>query len=210
MPEPAPKTAGSMKRITLFLSGVAAGLLLAIAVCCALMPCLAGYLVIATEPVAADAVIVLGGDSDGNRLREAIRLHDGRLVPRLILVNGKKDSWLYVIRKACPDCSLEGRDVVFLEGSVNTLTDLEISLAYCREQRFSKVLVVTSPYHTRRVSCMISDLSGQYAVDAITLSSGNFGKLVAPSGKWWQDSATLETVWLEFGKVLFWEFDDVL
>jgi hypothetical protein len=35
------------------------------------------------------------------------------------------------------------------------------------------------------------------------ISSGDFGQRLAPNGHWWKDRLTMETVWLEFGKILY-------
>jgi hypothetical protein len=37
------------------------------------------------------------------------------------------------------------------------------------------------------------------------ISSGDYGKFIPPNDRWWADRRTLETVWIEFGKILYWE-----
>ena len=134
---------------------------------------------------------------------EGFRACPPPLAPHLILVVAKNKDWEAVIKKSCPDCKLEGRGAILLEGSTDTRTDAEISLKYCRANNLSKILVVTSPYHTRRTQFIFNDIAEN--LNVTVLSSGDYGKLVPPNDRWWTDRRTLETVWLEFGKILYWE-----
>jgi hypothetical protein len=107
-----------LSRIVPFLFGLLLGAITLAAVIAALLLFLPRFLVVPHEPVKADAVIVLGGDSDGSRLRRGVELVDADWAPRLILVGGSKQGWLHVARQYCPECRLEEREVVWLEGSV--------------------------------------------------------------------------------------------
>ena len=163
------------------------------------------YVVVNYKPVQADAVIVLGGDSDGSRLRRGIELVDKGWAPRLIMVSGSKRDWAGRIEKYLPDIQVEAREPIYLEGSVDTRTDAQLSLAYCRKNNLQKVLIVTSPYHSRRSLFVFNDIFAGSGIKTRLLSSGDYGKLVSPDGPWWRHQHTLETVWLEFGKILYWE-----
>jgi uncharacterized SAM-binding protein YcdF (DUF218 family) len=194
-----------LNRIFPFLSGLligAIGLVAAIAVLLLFLP---RFLVVTNEPTPADAVIVLGGDSDGSRLRRGVELVDAGRAPRLILVGGSRQGWLGVAKQHCPDCRLAERQVAWLEDSIDTRTDAQLSLAHGRQEGLQKVLVVTSPYHSRRAQFVFNDLFAGSGIETVLLSSGGYGQLIPPDGRWWRDRTTLETVWLEFGKILYWE-----
>jgi uncharacterized SAM-binding protein YcdF (DUF218 family) len=194
-----------LKKSIPFLTGLLLGALALAAAITLLLLFLPQFLVVTHEPVKADAVIVLGGDPDGSRLRRGVELVDQGWAPRLILVSGSKKGWLHVERRFCPDCRLEKREVVYLEGSVDTRTDARLSLEHCRKEGLQKVLVVTSPYHSRRSQFVFNDLYNGRGVEPAVVNSGGYGRLVPPDGPWWRDRPTLESVWLEFGKILFWE-----
>jgi hypothetical protein len=194
-----------LKKIIPFLTGLLLGTLALTAAITLLLLFLPKILVVTHEPVKADAVIVLGGDPDGSRLRRGTELVDQGWAPHLILVNWDKQGWLHVQRKFCPDCRLEERDAVYLEGSVDTRTDALLSLEHCRKEGLQKVLVVTSPYHTRRSQFVFNDLYAESGIELVVVSSGGYGRLLPAEEPWWRDRLTLETVWLEFGKTLFWK-----
>lgn len=194
-----------MRRIVPFLSGLLVGGVVLAAAVLMLLFWLPRFLVVANQPVAAAAVIVLGGDSDGSRLRRGVELVDQGWAPRLILTSGKMQGWLHLAQKHCPDCRLPEREVVHLADSVDTRTEAQVSLDYCRRSGLRNVLVVTSPYHSRRTQFVFNDIYAGSGIEPVVVTSGSFGRLVPPDGSWWRDRLTMETVWLEFGKVLYWE-----
>jgi len=188
-----------------FLFGTLCGLLLFILLGALTVRFVADFLVVDNEPTPADAIVVLGGESNGTRLLKGLQLHDNKIAPRLILVGRNRQSWDAEIRKLPAGQSLEGREVVYLEKSIDTRTDAQLTRDYARAHDLHTLLVVTSPYHTRRAQFVFNDIFEGADISGVVLSSGDYGNLVSPSGRWWLDRHTLETVWLEFGKSLYWE-----
>ncbi|TLM64502.1 MAG: YdcF family protein [Deltaproteobacteria bacterium] len=194
-----------------FLAGLLAGLLfagVALALTARFLPHL---LVVDDPPAAVDAIVVLGGDSDGSRLRTGLRLLDDKFAPQLVLVaNSGREGWERILKAFCPDCSFAGRPAMFLTGSTDTRTDAQLTLEHCRSAGLRSILVVTSPYHTRRTALVFADIFAGSGIVPQVVSSGSYGRLLPPDGRWWSDRRTVETVWLEFGKVLFWELTPFL
>lgn len=196
----------AMIKLRLFILGTATGLLIAALLVVPTIVYLPHLVTVNHEPSPADAIIILGGDSDGSRLRKGLQLHDEQLALQLILVSGgNSKAWQNVAKKHCPDCNLENREAIFLDGSTDTRTDAQLSLAYCLANNLQTTLVVTSPYHSRRAQFVFNDIFAGSGVSATVISSGDYGRLLSPEAAWWRDRLTLETVWLEFGKILFWE-----
>jgi uncharacterized SAM-binding protein YcdF (DUF218 family) len=194
-----------MKCLRLFILGTLAGLLITTLLFLLTMRFLPQLLVVDNQPANADALVVLGGDKDGSRLRAALKMQDAGLATHLLLTSGNQQIWEYIAKKICGDCVLEGRGAVIIEGATDTHTDAQFTLQYCRTNNFRKILVVTSPYHTRRAQLVFDDIFDDSDITPLVVSSGDYSKLVSPSGRWWSDQGTVETIWLEFGKILFWE-----
>ena len=228
-----------MLRLRPFLLGLLTGVLTSLLLLALTIRFLPNLLVVTSQPTSADAIVVLGGDNDGSRLRMGLKLHDDKYAPHLILVGNSNRAWEATLKKICPDCTLEGRGAILLDGSTDTRTDAQISLAYARAHNLRTLLVVTSPYHTRRSQFIFNDiaeglkdepaeprtgsgtnrqtfekapvLASVFSDFKVTvISSGGYGTLLPPSGHWWADRKTLETVWLEFGKILYWELTPYL
>ena len=195
-----------MIRYRPFILGTLAGLLLATLLIALVVVRLPQLVSVHHDPAAADAIVILGGDSDNSRLRKGLQLHDDQLAPQMILVSGgNSKGWIALAKRHCTDCNLEGRGAIFLDGSIDTRTDAQLTLAYCRENNLQTLLVVTSPYHSRRAQFVFNDILSGSGITATVISSGDYGRLLTPNEDWWRDRTTLETVWLEFGKILFWE-----
>lgn len=194
-----------------FILGSLSGLLLATLLIALVIVRLPQLVSVHHDPAAADAIVILGGDSDGSRLRKGLQLHDDQLAPLLILVSGgNSKGWLALAKRHCSDCNLEGRGATFLDGSIDTRTDAKLTLAHCRTNSLTSLLVVTSPYHSRRAQLVFNDILAGSGITATVISSGDYGRLFSPDDLWWRDRLTLETVWLEFGKILYWELTPYL
>lgn len=200
-----------MTRFRPFLAGVLFGLLCATLLVALVIVRLPQVVSVDNLPAAADAIVVLGGDSDGSRLCKGLKLHDEQLAPRLVLVSGSRQGWATVAKRHCPEAGLEKSGAIFLDGSTDTRTDAQMTLAYCRENKLRQTLVVTSPYHSRRAQLVFNDIFAGSGIGVTVISSGGYGALQPPTaGAWWRHRATLETVWLEFGKILYWELTPYL
>jgi uncharacterized SAM-binding protein YcdF (DUF218 family) len=159
------------------------------------------WLVVQNGSHQADLGIVLGG-GDGSRLRKGVELYDDGFISELLLVDQKADAWNYMLTHLCPDCDLEHKKITILSGSTNTMTDAQLTFAYCRKAAVRKVLVVTDPYHTRRASLVFQHRFRGSGIEVRVISSNAYRHLLSPEEEWWQDPATREVVWLEFGKCL--------
>lgn len=197
-----------MSRPRAFLLGILCGLLagLLVLVLTAWLGArhLAAWLVVTANPVKADAIIVLGG-GDVSRLRKGARLYDQGVASRLVLVDTSQKDWTHMMRKQCDDCALEEKQITIIEGSTSTQTDAELTLVHCQQNSLKSVLVVTSPYHTRRAKLFFDAIYGPIGIRTQIVSTDDYGKLKRPDDEWWRDERTMQTVWVEFGKMLYWE-----
>lgn len=186
--------------------GIFSGMLLSLCMIGSLLYFLPQWLVIKNVPTVAEAAIVLGGGG-GERLRRAKDLYDQHLVSELILIGEGRGEWDHIIRNFCPECVLTERNNTILVGSKNTSTDAALALENCRGKNYKNILVVTDPYHTRRAGLTFRRVFRGSGIRIAVVSSCDYGNLVSPDGPWWQDRRTLETVWLEFGKILYFLID---
>ncbi|WP_442496922.1 YdcF family protein [Methylobacter sp. sgz302048] len=160
------------------------------------------WLVVENRPVNADMIVILGGDP-GSRLRKGLNLYDQGFAHRLLLIDKETSAWAHVTHNGCKDCVLDGKNVVILSGSTSTFTDASIVKTYCLEHGIKSLLVVTDPYHTRRVSLTFSNEFKHSNVSFTVISSDDYNFLLSPGNHWWSDPATLEIVWLEMIKCVY-------
>ena len=144
---------------------------------------------------------MLGG-GDGSRFSKALVLQEKGFGRDLVLVDGKEKYWDHISPNLCNSVQFKENRVTCLTGSENTITDAELSLEYSLERGWNKVIVVTSPYHSRRAAVIFTEISHRFGIETVIISSGSFGNDLPSTQAWWQDSHTLNTVWLEIGKLV--------
>ncbi len=193
-----------MTKRSVFLSGVMIGGLLGafllLAVIVFGLATLPRWLVVDQEPDQVDAIVVLGGGG-GSRLRHAVQLYDRKVSGLLILVGEEEDDWQNILRNHCRECDLDHRQHVIINGSLTTMTDAELVRNHLKGKPVTSLLVVTDPYHTRRADIVFNRILSGVRVQ--TTSSRFYGKLLAPDEDWWRDRRTIETVWMELGKIIY-------
>lgn len=159
----------------------------------------------AEEPAPADVIVVLGGDSV-NRMITGMDLHVAGLAHRLAftvpdtaterasMTNIEK--WRYLLgTRGIP---LETADV--LAPSTSTYSDAFLIRNYALQNGFTRVLVVTDPYHTRRSGWIIRRALSGTNVDVSVVAASN--ERFHPE-RWWKDEDQLLWVSLEYLKFLY-------
>lgn len=160
------------------------------------------WLVVDNKPSQTDLIVVLGGGG-ASRLRKGISLYDQGFSNHLLLVDEKVGAWTHITKNLCKDCNLEGKNVVILTNSTSTFTDAALVKKYCLSHGIKSFLVVTDPYHSRRVFLTFGNEFKNSSVLFTVVNSGEYNSLLSPGIGWWSDRRTLETVWLETAKCLY-------
>jgi uncharacterized SAM-binding protein YcdF (DUF218 family) len=186
--------------IPVFLAGVLAGALSIIGLVAWLAFHLPDWLVVDSVPQQAEVAAVLGGGG-GSRLRKGLELYEQGIVGGLVLVDEKEKYWDTRLARQCPDCKTGGKRLTILTGSISTLTDARLVHEHCIAKDIKKLLVVTDPYHTRRASLVFNRQFAGSGIEVTTLSSGDYGDRLSPSGNWWRDEVTLRVIESEVAKI---------
>ena len=108
-----------------------------------------------------------------------------------------------MLDQQCTNCKAEGKNIVILEGSTNTITDAQLILQYCTQNKIKRILIVTDPYHTRRALLAFKSQFKQSNIKTSLVSSGDYVGKLSPDQRWWQDDLTRRVIWDELGKILF-------
>jgi uncharacterized SAM-binding protein YcdF (DUF218 family) len=176
---------------------------LAVLVACALLVLgisrIGPYLVVADRLEPSDAIFVLAGTGPG-RLVEAASLYRRGLAP--VVVVSRPPDTMRVARelageppfqeralRALVHAGVPARAVVRLDRVVaNTAEELGLDFEYAQARKYRRVILVTSPQHTRRVR-MIWNASFQEELPALVHPTP-FEEF--DSARWWSSSRSLE------------------
>lgn len=116
---------------------------------------------VTAPPVAADAIVVFAGGVGESgragggaqeRLKQAVDLYRGGYAPRLIVSSGYVYSFheAEVMRALAVDQGIPASVIVLEERASNTFENVKFVSAILHEHRWSRILLVSSPYHMRR------------------------------------------------------------
>jgi len=180
---------------------VAIGLVLAAITAIAVTaPALGLFLVVADPLVPSDAIFVLDGGTPAREL-EAAALYHRRLAPRVVITRAR-EPLAGVARNLAGERSAQEHSAWVLERVhvpataivrlttvvENTEEELQADYAHARERGLRRVIIVTSPYHTRRVRLM---WDRQYQRDVRALVHPTPYEDFDPP-RWWRSRRALE------------------
>ena len=146
------------------------------------------------QPFAADAIVLLAGDSKGERISKAVELANAKLAPRILVSSaghlfdsseGELSVSFALKRGAAP-----GLFEVIQHGADSTTEEAEIMIAECRRRGVKKLLVVTSDYHTNRAGKIHKIVAPEMEIRTV----GSLTKTFNPDS-WWTNRASRK-VWL--------------
>jgi uncharacterized SAM-binding protein YcdF (DUF218 family) len=186
-------------RIVLWLA--VACVLLAVVFHTAILGALGAYLVSASPPEKADMVVVLAGDSSGNRILKAAELVRAGYAPRA-LVSGPAGTYgFYESDLAIPFAEKAGYPasyfLAFPNHSLSTRDEGEVILPELRRLGVHKFLLVTSDFHTHRAGQIYRALANDPRCVVVAAPDQYF----SPDG-WWKNREARKTFLFEWMKTV--------
>ena len=170
------------------------------------------YLVKEETPTKVDAIFVLSGSSY-ERAKEAAKLYELGYSDRIYTTGGNKSQDLLAYGMEVFDANLTQR-ALLLEGvdssAIRTLTagtstfeEAQHILGYSMQEGYTNVMVVTSKFHTRRVSNTFKTAFWDRGI--VTLVVGATPVNYSMSN-WWEAEVALVFVNIEYWKLIYYWF----
>lgn len=126
----------------------------------------ARFLIVQDKIQKADAIVILGGDNNGERVEEGVSLFKQGYANHLLMSGGplawRLTSAQWMKKQALESGVPEGA-ILLEEKSRSTIDNARFSLPVILKHKFRSLILVTSSYHTRR-------------------SAGVFKKIYSPAG----------------------------
>jgi uncharacterized SAM-binding protein YcdF (DUF218 family) len=187
--------------------------LLALLGCACFVP-FAGRFLVREDPMRpADAIFVLAGGSV-DRWLESVDLYREHLAKSIVLSPGRTDkaeielrargirmpTGAEVARDAMVQLGVPLDAVQIMPGNLdNTAHEAEACRAFAQSAGWQRVIVVTSPYHTRRTGFAFRREFGNSTVDVLIRASRHDESEPA---RWWQHRADIRFVTSELQKLV--------
>ena len=168
---------------------------------------LLGRLLIVADPLQpADAIVPLGGEAATERLAYAAKLFKEGYAQSFLIVNleiklpGIRSEYNELAKREAAWQGVPKESIVFAPGIVTSTVDEALSVRQLAQASgFRSVIVVTSPFHTRRTRRIFADA---FRDTSITLTvqpvEGHWYK----ADRWWKSQEGLQTTWTEYLKFL--------
>jgi uncharacterized SAM-binding protein YcdF (DUF218 family) len=116
-------------------------------------------------PKPADAIVVIGGDHKPERTRRAAQLYHDGYAPFIIVSAGtlvhEGDTWLpeaQVMLRQLLALNVPERVIILEQASQTTRQNAEYTLPILQQRRARSILLVTSPFHSRRAQKNFADV----------------------------------------------------
>lgn len=184
----------------------AAVVLAAVAVLCflfanTLLGAMGSFLVKAEPPSKADMILVLAGDSRGDRILKAAELVKEGYAPKAIISGPDGEYGHYECDLAIPFAVKAGYPesyFVHLENTARSTRDeARVAVQELRKLGAHRILVVTSDYHTRRAGRMYRDEAPDLEIHMVAAPDRYFS-----ADGWWHNREGRKTLFMEWAKTL--------
>jgi uncharacterized SAM-binding protein YcdF (DUF218 family) len=164
------------------------------------------FLIVADSLQSADAIVPLGGEAAQERLIHAAKLFKEGYAQSFIIVNediklpGIRTEYNELVKREAIWQGVSSESIVFAPSIVTSTVDEALSVRQLAEtEGFRSLIVVTSPFHTRRTRRIFGDAFRETGI-TITVRPvvGHWYK----ADSWWKSQEGLQTTWTESLKFL--------
>ena len=176
---------------------------------------IARFLIVRAEPSRADVVVVLSGSSVyDERIRHGIAMLRESRVRSIVLTNdGRRGRWSRSrqanltsterARDAVLDAGIPEQRLIILPQRINSTYDEAVAVrGFAERAGIRSVLVVTSPYHSRRALWVFRRVLEPAGVE-VGIDSPPPGEQSPSPGTWWLSRTGWRSVALEYVKLVY-------
>ena len=165
---------------------------------------MANYLIVRDKLGKADLILVLGGDSSGERVVEGVKLYKQGYAKRILMSGGplyRELTYAGLMKRQSLESGVPEKAVLLQAKSRSTLEDAQFSLPIVKAGGYKSIILVTSPTHTRRAARVFRRI---YSKEGIKVMVQPVEKSEFSPDRWWtrHEDAGL-VVWEYVSSVLY-------
>lgn len=151
-----------------------------------------------------DAIIVLAGDPDGSRVKEAVKLYKSG-IGRYLIMSGNNIAWntnlAEIMKREAIDMGIEPSSIIELRhNGYSTIEEIKIIKDFLKDKPYRKILFITSNFHTRRSKWVINKVFKDSAIKSLIHPSIDIN---FDPASWWKNRQSAKTIFFEYTK-FFW------
>jgi uncharacterized SAM-binding protein YcdF (DUF218 family) len=151
----------------------------------------------------SDAIVAISGGDTVERMKEAVRLYEAGWAPKIIFSGAALDpsspSNAKVMAVEAEARGVPKTAIILDETSVNTEANATDVAKIILNNKFTKIILVTSPYHQRRASILFRRALG----DGITVLNQSSYDMNWRRSDWWANASSRSITLSEFQKSIY-------
>lgn len=151
----------------------------------------------------SDAIVVVSGGETSQRVAEGVKLHKEGWAPVLIMSGAAKDenvSNALVMKQLAITAGVDPLQILVEEESVNTFENATKTKSIIIDNKFNKIILITSPYHQRRAFMVFKSTFKNLSIKIINHSATDS---VWRKNGWWQKSWARQITFSELQKIIY-------
>ncbi|MED4727667.1 YdcF family protein [Aneurinibacillus migulanus] len=167
---------------------------------------MAQYLVYPDARKPSDFIVLLGGETDGQRTRKAVELYKEGLAPKIIVSSGARISWRTTESKEMvallKQLHVPERDIILEQKSRSTYENALYTKKTVEGQtlRNKRLTLVTDDWHTRRSVYVFRQVFDESDIEICSVGSHSLEKVQLTN--WWQDHESMQTILSEWARLI--------
>ncbi len=159
------------------------------------------YLLAKDELKPADVIVVLGGEKS-ERVEYGVKLfkEGWSRKDRIIMTGGPvvgRYTWAGLMKEQAEELGIPGGDIILADRSMSTEEDALYTAGIVRRGRYKSLILVTSPYHSRRASIYFRRM-----IPGVTIVSAPVEKSWFSFEGWWKRPRDRDMVFSEYSKFI--------
>lgn len=164
------------------------------------------FLIVRDQLKPADAIVVLGGDNNGERVAYGVELYKKGFAPKMLMSGGPLQwhltsaEWM---RKQAISLGVPPGAIFIQDRSLSTLEDVLLTVPIIRENGYKSVLLVTSPTHSRRALWVFKK---QLKKNSVEVLSAPVVKSQFKLNQWWSRHEDTQQVMWEYVSLVYYFF----
>lgn len=165
---------------------------------------LAQSLVVSDPLQKSDLILVLGGDINGERVEEGVKLFQKGYAKKILFSGGpvyRNLSYADLMKKQALESGVPKEKILIQGNSRSTIEDAKLSLPMVKKEAAQSIILVTSPYHTRRAAKVFKKIFEKEKIKILVhpVSKSDF----YPKCWWTRHEDTSYVVWEYMASVLY-------
>jgi len=169
---------------------------------------LANYLVVQDKLEKADIILVLAGDSNGERVAQAVDLYKNGYAPKILMSGGPVmwgETYAENMKRQALFLGVPGKDILLQDRSESTYEDAKYSAETLRNKGMRTIILVTSPFHMRRALRTVKRQFGaDFKIIAYPVQTSRY-----QTKDWWKRHEDTQVIVWELEALIFYSLKGI-